>query len=209
MNKKEILVFSGILVLVLVFLFGVVFVFCGENNLKTVTDNKKNDEKITKNINKEVEEKYEDLRIYQDVSTSTWKTYYDKLYKIEFQHPLGWEVKTIENVVIGGNNHDLIISNEKTVLLIQLQKNISDSSFDTINKNNIIKNIITNNHVSFAASRNDGLKRYFYSYFFKIEDKFYRIFYHTIDLDYSIDITDVHDDEKSIVNNIINTIKFK
>ncbi len=39
MNKKEILVFSGILALVLVFLFGVVFVFCSGNNYEKQNNN--------------------------------------------------------------------------------------------------------------------------------------------------------------------------
>ncbi len=94
MNKKEILVFSGILVLVLVFLFGVIFVFCGVENKKIyIVDSAKVSEKNEKLIDKEEQPKIKISTSTKKQITENWKTYQNDELGISFSYPKDYQVK--------------------------------------------------------------------------------------------------------------------
>ncbi len=152
------------------------------------------------NINTEI--------IISNIDTNDWGIFYDDIFKIELKYPKNWEIKTNKDVINGSEEHSLIIDNGETVLFIKLLDDLADGAIESLKNNSTMKNIATDNYESYAVTRDNSMRRYWYSYFFKIGDQNYKIFYHSANIDYSVDATDVDDNEKNIVNNIISTIKF-
>ncbi len=152
----------------------------------------------------------------EDMSTSTenidmsnWKTYKDKIFNLEFKYPANWQIRTNKDITNGGEEHYLMINDKDTVLFInKLPETISSTTMKNLNDSNkIINNISINNYKSFLATKNDSMRRYWYSYYFKTNNGSYKIYYYPVNLDYNVDITDVVESEKMRVNKIIESIK--